>query len=295
MQLTIQDIINTPELRTRLVCGKQGISNIVQWAHVSEMNDPTEWIGQYDLLMTTGLGIPENTEEQKEYIMRLVNANLAGLMIGENMNAPNDLSVLYETAEQYNFPILMTHYGVPFAAVTKMIMNSRHQFEFERNRSIAALYEHARNGLSGLETQELIQRLNKVLNAKIYLINLKTSLSIFGETSFLPNDILVKLQEFENQKFSQYSLVKKIKFNEFENLYLLDTSLYDCKLLFHGREVDFSIIHHISAILSIDLERKNFEFQRKLRMGSELVEDILDQRITTYQLEKQLKQYGIKM
>lgn len=293
MQLIIQDIINTPELRTRLVCGEQGISNIVQWAHVCEMDDPTEWLGHHDLLMTTGLAIPKDVEKQKEYILRLVNANIAGLMIGENMNAPADLSVLYEVAEQHNFPILMTHYGVPFAAVTKMIMNSRHKFEFDRNRSIASFYEQARNGLNGLETQVLIQKLNKILNAQIYLIDLKTNLSIFGKTSFLPHNILAKLLESNNQSFSKYSLVKKIKFNEFEYLYLLDTSFYDLKLLIHGPKLDFSFIHHISAILSIDLERKNFEFQRKLRMGGELVDDILDKRITTYQLEKQLNQYGI--
>lgn len=119
MIVTINDLVNRPELRTHYLCGKNNGANLVNWAHVSELPNPTAWLGEGDLLMTTGLGIPQSKTSQQKYIQDLIDANLAGLMIGENMNAPADISELCRVAEQYNFPILMTHYGVPFAAVTR--------------------------------------------------------------------------------------------------------------------------------------------------------------------------------
>ena len=41
--------------------------------------------------MTTGLGIPSDAERQRRYVRRLAEAGLAGMMIGENMEAPSDL------------------------------------------------------------------------------------------------------------------------------------------------------------------------------------------------------------
>ena len=54
----VRDLIAIPELRSRLLSGAQGLDHKVRWAHVCELPDPTEWLGEGDVLMTTGLGIP---------------------------------------------------------------------------------------------------------------------------------------------------------------------------------------------------------------------------------------------
>lgn len=58
--------------------------------------------------MTTGLGIPSDAERQRRYVRRLAEAGLAGMMIGENMEAPSDLDALRETAEALGFPLILT-------------------------------------------------------------------------------------------------------------------------------------------------------------------------------------------
>ena len=117
MPLSIQDIIDNASLRTRLLSGTAGLSRRVRWAHVCELADPTEWLGEGDLLMTTGIGIPADAGQQTVYLERLAQAKVAGLMIGENMQAPANIQALQATAEQLDFPLLMTHYSVPFSAV----------------------------------------------------------------------------------------------------------------------------------------------------------------------------------
>ena len=153
MPQSIRHLIALPELRSRLLSGAGGLDRPVRWAHVCELDDPTEWLGEGDLLMTTGLGIPSEAERQRRYIRRLAEAGLAGMMIGENMEAPSDLDALRETAEALGFPLILTHYGVPFAAVTRAIVDAGQKDEYERRNALADIRkrpaEHAGSGPAG--------------------------------------------------------------------------------------------------------------------------------------------------
>ena len=150
MPQSIRHLIALPELRSRLLSGAGGLDRPVRWAHVCELDDPTEWLGEGDLLMTTGLGIPSDAERQRRYVRRLAEAGLAGMMIGENMEAPSDLDALRETAEALGFPLILTHYGVPFAAVTRAIVDAGQKDEYERRNALARIYESARLSMQGL-------------------------------------------------------------------------------------------------------------------------------------------------
>ena len=57
MSFSIQDIIDNASLRTRVLTGMEGIQRTLRWAHVCELADPSEWVGEGDLLMTTGLSL----------------------------------------------------------------------------------------------------------------------------------------------------------------------------------------------------------------------------------------------
>lgn len=149
MPQSIRHLIALPELRSRLLSGAGGLDRPVRWAHVCELDDPTEWLGEGDLLMTTGLGIPSEAERQRRYVRRLAEAGLAGMMIGENMEAPSDLDALRETAEALGFPLILTHYGVPFAAVTRAIVDAGQKDEYERRNALARIYESARLSMQG--------------------------------------------------------------------------------------------------------------------------------------------------
>lgn len=76
MTLSIRDIINSPELHTHMLSGERGLERLVRWAHVCELPNPTEWLGEGDLLMTTGIGIPQDAAKQRLYLEDLAQAGL---------------------------------------------------------------------------------------------------------------------------------------------------------------------------------------------------------------------------
>lgn len=296
MPLRIRDIIDIPELRTRLLSGAEGLARPVRWAHVCELADPTEWLGEGDLLMTTGIGIPADSEAQRRYVERLASSGLAGVMIGEDMQAPANLDALRQTAEALGFPLMFTHYGVPFAAVTRAIVDAGRQEEFERRNAITRVYESARMSIQGLGLGKLLQRLEKDVQASLRLLDPQTL------EPWLPD--LAGLSPAQREALSQRRLdaavsqpvVQRHRLGDGEVLVMALPSQRDCILVAQGdRLLDYGLLHHVVAVLGIELERLRVESERNLRLGSELLDDLLQQRLSTRQAEDRLGQFGASL
>ncbi|MCB2792221.1 hypothetical protein KQ881_16730, partial [Listeria monocytogenes] len=68
------------------------------------------------------------------------------------------------------FPLILTHYGVPFAAVTRALVDAGQKDEYERRNALARIYESARLSMQGLGLPALLQRLGKDVRSSLYLI-----------------------------------------------------------------------------------------------------------------------------
>lgn len=282
MPLSIQDIIDSPPLHTRLLSGGAGLQRRVRWAHVCELADPTEWLGEGDLLMTTGIGIPSDASEQRIYLERLAQAKVAGLMIGENMQAPADLEALRQAAEQQGFPLLMTHYSVPFSAVTRAILEAGKQEEFERRNAIGRLYESARIGLQGIGIGALLERLAKDVKASLYLYETSSLEPWQPGLEPLPpawrESLLTRRQELRGAMPAVLRCTRKDM--DAEALVMALPSQPSCEILACGGELlDYGLLHHLVGVLGIELKRLQAEQERQLRLGSELLDDLLQQRL----------------
>jgi PucR family transcriptional regulator, purine catabolism regulatory protein len=108
MPISIRRLIEIPYLRLRLFAGSGGVDREIRWAHASELPDPSEWLEPGALVMTTGLGLPDEPEAQGAYIDRLAHAGLGGLLIGEQADeriyAPELTPRLVAAADEHAFP-----------------------------------------------------------------------------------------------------------------------------------------------------------------------------------------------
>ena len=298
MPLRIMDIVNMPELRTRLLSGGEGTERLVHWAHVCELPDPTEWLGEGDLLMTTGIGIPKDPGAQERYVELLARAGLAGMMIGENMQAPGDLKALQQTAEKLGFPVLMTHYGVPFASVTRAVVDTQTNEEFERRNAIARVYISARMAIEGMELEALLRRLEKDVQAELILWDPNTRQTWLPKQIRLPEKLREALQQQKPDLTDSQPVVRRYALEDGEVLGIAIPSRRKCVLLARreGRGfVDYSLVSHMAAVLGIALERLHVEKERAVRIGSELLEDLLHVRLSRQQVTKRLAQFNIQL
>lgn len=291
MPQSIRHLIALPELRSRLLSGAGGLDRPVRWAHVCELDDPTEWLGEGDLLMTTGLGIPSDAERQRRYVRRLAEAGLAGMMIGENMEAPSDLDALRETAEALGFPLILTHYGVPFAAVTRAIVDAGQKDEYERRNALARIYESARLSMQGLGLPALLQRLGKDVRSSLYLIVPDTLAAWQPGLPGLPVELADALRNRRREQAEPQPMVLRHPLAEGEALSIGIPSDRNCLLIALGERLpDYSLLHHLTAVLGIEIERLRVESERHLRLGSELLDDLLQRRLYREQAEERLEE-----
>lgn len=299
MPLRIADIIGLPELRTRFFAGSQGADNTVSWAHVCELPDPTEWLGEGHLLMTTGIGIPKNPKVQAAYIEKLSRAGLAGMMIGENMQAPENLSVLQKKAEELGFPVLMTQYGVPFSSVIRAVLDAERKEEFERRNAINRIFVSARMAIQGLSLEQLIVRLEKDIHAELMLLDLQDKTCFWFPKNM---EVPVSLQEAIRQQpleFTESSpVIRRYAQADGEIVAISVPSRKEGVLFIRSAQahlLDYSLLYQLVAVLGIAIERRYVEVERALRIGSQLLDDMLHQRQSHYDMEEQLGQFNLRI
>lgn len=298
MPFRVMDLIDMPELGTRFLSGEQGQEKIVRWAHVCELADPSEWLGEGDLLMTTGIGIPTDADAQKHYILSLSKAGLAGVTIGENMQAPENIDALKQQAADSGFPLMMTDYDVPFATVTRAVIDANRKEEFERRNSITRVYVSARMAIEGLNLQELLQRLEKDIQATLILVDPIRLTPYLSRSAPLTPDLYRVLQRQLPDSLDRQSMVRRYVVENGEVLSVALPTQHRCVLLVRREQnhwLDYSLLQHVAAVLSIAMERMHVDSERALRMGSELLDDLLQQRLSPLQVGKRLERFAIPL
>lgn len=118
----VQELVSTKHLNLRLLAGERGLERPLEWAHVSELEDPTPWLDGNELLMTTGMGVPPEPVKQVAYVERLVRRGVAALAINADMLAPPLATELLETADGSGFPVIEVPVTVPFEAIARVVI-----------------------------------------------------------------------------------------------------------------------------------------------------------------------------
>lgn len=121
MPLTVGQVAALPDLGLQVRTGGAGLDREVRWVAVSELADPTPWIAAGDLLLTTGMALPDDAETAGAYVARLVAADIAGLGFGVGLTHQVIPPALLEAADRSGLPLLEVPQPVPFVAVGKAV------------------------------------------------------------------------------------------------------------------------------------------------------------------------------
>jgi PucR family transcriptional regulator, purine catabolism regulatory protein len=114
--LTVGELVDAIELE--LASGQHAASAPIRWVHVSELVDPTPWLSGGELLLSTGMALPD-PDTQRAYVRRLVDHHLAGLGFGVGFTHEGLPAALVEEARALDFPLFAVPYEMPFIAITE--------------------------------------------------------------------------------------------------------------------------------------------------------------------------------
>ena len=156
MPLTVGQVAALPDLGLIVRTSAPDLGRIVRWVAVSEHADPTPWLEGGDLLLTTGMSIAGDDAQAREYVERLVAADVAALGFGVGLSHQAVPPALVAAAERAGLPLLEVPQPVPFVALSKAVSRmltdeeyaeSAASFESQRRLIRAALAEPAAVGV----------------------------------------------------------------------------------------------------------------------------------------------------
>lgn len=140
--ITVQDLVENPEFGITVLAGEGGLRRKILWAHVNELENPWKWLDGGELLLITGVGLPEGAAAQAHYVRQLANANAVGLGLGPR-GAERDPE-LFRTAGELDLPVLHIPYSTRFVAISRLIANANHESARRRLVTHVSIFETLR-------------------------------------------------------------------------------------------------------------------------------------------------------
>jgi PucR family transcriptional regulator, purine catabolism regulatory protein len=283
MPLTVRQLASRPELATRIVAGASGADGAIDWAHVCELRDPWQWVGEGDLLMTTGLGIPVEADAQAEYVERLAAVQVAGVAIGENMNAPPLQQRMYDAADRHGLPLMLTRYEIPFIALARAVSEANTEAHLARIEQTERVYEVLRRSSEEeLDLAELVEALEEVVGCRLFVVDAAHARSLVPGRQVPESaaEMLSRWSPGERHAPSNTSVavsggqVAGVVVPSPRGAVLIATPT-------SGAVPDPSVMRHMAAATALHQTRQFAERERSLRLGAALLAQLLDQRIGT--------------
>jgi len=136
--LTLRDLLR--ELDIGPAAGAGGLDAAVRWVHISELEDPTQWLSGGELLLTTGMQLGDDAQ-QRAYVARLAGHGLAGLGLGTGFRFDELPPAVVEAAEEHDFPLFEVPYELPFIALTERAFTSLVNEQYALLRRALAAHE----------------------------------------------------------------------------------------------------------------------------------------------------------
>jgi PucR family transcriptional regulator, purine catabolism regulatory protein len=263
MPIAIRRLIEIPYLKLQLFAGSGGVDREIRWAHVSELPDPSEWLEPGTLVMSTGLGLPEEPEAQGAYIERLARAALGGLLIGEQADeriyAPPLTPRLVAVAEEHSFPVLLMPYELPFADVAHVVANEGE--EHARVGQALRIYDTVRLAIGTASCWQLIARLGSVADCELHVIHPKTGIPVFADSptsSRLPASVVDQISQRLSDRSAPGPAIVRTSWEERPAVALAIPASRPAVLVAMSKTADppdLFVLRHIAAVAAMEVEK----------------------------------------
>lgn len=122
--LTVAEVLAMPVLRAarpQVLAGAEGLRRNVRWVHAAELADIAPLLREGDLLMSTGIAMPETGPELEEFAASLAETRAAGLVIELGRRWRELPPALVAACESRGLPLIALGREIRFAAVTQAV------------------------------------------------------------------------------------------------------------------------------------------------------------------------------
>jgi purine catabolism regulator len=151
-----------------VVAGHGGLNKAIQWVHVVDIPEVTEWVREGVLLFTTAFALKDHPELQNTLIPELVKVGVVGMVVAVGHYFHDIPPAMIRQADELDFPVLTLPWEVPFIEVMRAI--SEHIVQERYALMQQSLHVHhvlTQAVLSGADLNELARTLTTLVKCPV--------------------------------------------------------------------------------------------------------------------------------
>jgi len=296
--ISVRDLTELPFLQLTVLAGASGLDNPVSWAHVTDSHEPWNWLEPGDLVLTSGLIVPEDPEAQASFIERLAATKLSGLVVSEDERCPPLSQLMHEVADRLGFPLLMVSYGVSFAQFGRVVAAANERGE---NRSLSMVSRVHSEAMAWLMEQrggaEGVQGLGRVVHCDLRVVDPETWEPLIAGCP-APDIQWKEAYDAELAKRSgRVPFVMRLVVGDQVALTTpIPTERPACVIAFPEPDEapPLAVLQQVAAVCALEVVRIDANVERERRSGASLVHDALNTRLAAPALDALLQDRGLR-
>jgi purine catabolism regulator len=195
MYPTVSDVIALPVLRRAkptLVAGGAGTGNRVRWVHAAEVADIAHLLQGGELVLTTGIALPDDGPALTRYVDELAGVGAAGLVVELVRRWSRALPhALVAAADRRSLPLVTLSEETRFVAVTEAVIALIRDAQLAELRAAEQVHEtFTALTVSGAEPAEVLREVARTARLPVVLETLSHDVLAYDSAGVDPTELL---------------------------------------------------------------------------------------------------------
>ncbi|MDX3097380.1 PucR family transcriptional regulator ligand-binding domain-containing protein [Streptomyces sp. ME19-03-3] len=192
---TVAEVLELDVLKRgapQVVAGSGGLHRPVRWVHVSELADIAGLLHGGELVLTTGVMLPDDRESLARYVDGLADVGAAGLVVELGRRYADSLPrPLVRAAGRRGLPLVALRTEVRFVAVTEAVHAHVIDAQLTQLRASEAVHQIFNElSVEGAEPEEVVREVARLAGAPVVLENLSHQVLAFDPAGQDPEALL---------------------------------------------------------------------------------------------------------
>lgn len=289
--------------KTKLIAGESGLHNHIKWVTVIEIVEDIDRLQQGEFLITTGFELLEDEEKLNSFHLLLKANLLSGVAIYTSFYMTEIPASFIKLANKHQLPLIEIPIDINFSDITKEILAQLvNQQAYVLAQSEKIHHELTKLVLNDHSLTEVTKRLAQLTSSKIVIYNEFYEIIYHNNDShpaephsFTNTQLMLDGKEIELSKYLLRSLDRETKENinlekNIITIYpiIAKQSCFGWIVLLkekaYWKEMDDIAIGRASTIYAMEFLKKQAVEEARMRVQSNLLEDIFNKNYTNEQL-----------
>lgn len=270
MAMTVRRLMASPTLDLSLVGGGAGIDRAITWVHAIELVDPSPWLRGGELVLTTGLQLPDDGAAQYQYLIRIAESGCTAVAFDTGFRFDRVPDSICAAADEVGIPVLAVAPSTPFIAISHAVIDGLAHERIELMRRTVQGQENLARATVHAGVAGLIKTLGAALNCSACVVD--RSGHVLAESATDRNGFLSRVHQqiSRGQTRSRAFIddngsltIQRLRGSEGDQVYLAVASAAPLG------QAERQLVSHAVSLLTIELAKPTrvVEAEQRLRLS----------------------------